>query len=533
MFDRAALANSCFGVHGRELVAFVLGIKRERLNVKLLIGLNSLVSFWAELRLIHRYMSDPKPTILWFRKDLRLADNTALAEAIALGVPIIPVFIWAPSEAGNWAPGGASRWWLHQALASLGETLECLGSPLILRQATSSLDALRDLIRETGAGQVFWNRRYEAPLREVDAEVKRALHADGIEVRSFNSSLLNEPYTASTGAGDPYKVYTPYWKKVKDREILPPAEVDFSKWGAASDSVDSESLEQLGLMPKINWYVGMAAHWQVSEAAALERLDRFLAGPVNAYQTDRDRPDTEGTSSLSPYLHWGQIGPRQIYHALAQRCDLTKPGPLTYLKEIYWREFAYNVLYHFPETPDRPLRTEYAGFPWEHDPEILKAWQTGNTGYPIVDAGMRQLWQTGWMHNRVRMIVSSLLVKHLLHDWQEGAKWFWDTLVDADLASNTLGWQWSGGCGADAAPYFRIFNPIIQGKKFDPNGDYVRQYVPELAKLSSEDIHTPWEVSEPKLRALGVRLGETYPEPVIEHQKGRERALAALAQFKG
>jgi deoxyribodipyrimidine photo-lyase len=287
------------------------------------------------------------------------------------------------------------------------------------------------------------------------------------------------------------------------------------------------------LLPKIPWDEGFYKQWDVSEKAAMARLEGFLDKRVQDYSEGRDRPDMDGTSCLSPYLHWGQIGPRQIAHKLTERYDLCAKGPHVYLKEIYWREFAYNVLYHFPRTPDTPLREEYAKFPWEHDDDTLKAWQKGRTGYPIVDAGMRQLWETGWMHNRVRMIVSSLLVKHLLHNWHEGAKWFWDTLVDADLASNTLGWQWSGGCGADAAPYFRVFNPIIQGKKFDPDGDYVRRYVPELKNLDTEFIHTPWEATKKVLTDAGITLGEHYPKPIIDHKEGRERALAALDQFKG
>lgn len=472
------------------------------------------------------------PTILWFRKDLRLADNSALEAAIAAGGPVIPVYIWAPEEAGTWAPGGASRWWLHQALASLSGELRVRSGELILREG-NSLDELRDIIEETGAKRVYWNRRYESPLRELDAEIKRSLREEGIEVESFNSSLLNEPHTASTGSDQPYKVYTPYWKKVKDRPLPDLAKPDLDQLRFPKSFPESVELDTLGLLPSIPWDEGFYKKWDVSEKAALQRLDAFVESPIQDYAEDRDRPDVEGTSCLSPYLHWGQIGPRQIAHKLKEATDLTNKGPQVYLKEVYWREFAYNVLYHFPHTPDKPLREEYASFPWEHDAATIKAWQRGRTGYPIVDAGMRQLWETGWMHNRVRMIVSSLLVKHLLHDWHEGAKWFWDTLVDADLASNTLGWQWSGGCGADAAPYFRVFNPIIQGKKFDPEGDYVKKYVPELKDLDAEFIHTPWEAPSHVLKRAGLSLGEDYPEPIIEHKKGRDRALAALDQFKG
>jgi deoxyribodipyrimidine photo-lyase len=471
------------------------------------------------------------PIILWLRKDLRLADNSALEAAIEAGGDVVPVFIWAPDELGNWVPGGASQWWLHQSLKSLGDAFKEKGGKLILRTG-ESLAELRDLIEKTGADRVYWNRRYESPMRELDADIKRQLRDDGVEVKSFNSSLLNEPHTAATGQGNPYKVYTPYWKKVKDRKLQPVAEPDFKKLTFPDSYPQTVALDSLGLLPENQWYRKLYAHWDVSEAAAAKRLQAFLSKPVDTYDSARDIPSEDGTSSLSPYLHWGQIGPRQIMHAVNEQCNLHKSGPQVYAKEIYWREFAYNVLYHFPETPDHPLRSEYEKFPWEHDAETLKAWQTGHTGYPIVDAGMRQLWQTGWMHNRVRMIVSSLLVKHLLHNWHEGAKWFWDTLVDADLASNTLGWQWSGGCGADAAPYFRVFNPIIQGQKFDPDGDYVRKYVPELAKMPTKYIHTPWEAPDGIQDHLGIKIGEDYPQPIIEHKAGRERALAALDKLK-
>lgn len=467
-------------------------------------------------------------TILWFRNDLRLADNSALASAIDAGGDVIPVFIWSPEEDAGWPPGGASRWWLHHALQSLRACLAAHGSDLILRQG-NSLEVLRELIEETGAARVVWNRRYEGGQRAVDVNVKRVLRENGVEVQSFNSCLLNEPHTVAAGGGQPYKVYTPYWKKVSVREVEAAVEPALSQFKGPVEWPKSDALEDLCLMPKIAWDSGLVELWDVSEAGAQSRLAKFVQGPIDNYHVDRDRPDFEGTSSLAPYLRWGLIGPRQIVAAVRAQCDETAEGPLVYLKEIYWREFAYNVLYHFPDTPNRPLRLEYASFPWETDPITLKRWQTGQTGYPIVDAGMRQLWQTGWMHNRVRMIVSSLLVKHLLQDWQHGARWFWDTLVDADLASNTLGWQWSGGCGADAAPYFRIFNPIIQGQKFDPDGAYVKRYVPELQKLPTKYIHEPWKASPELLEVTGA---DVYPSPIIDHQAGRARALAALAQFK-
>ena len=467
-------------------------------------------------------------TILWFRNDLRLSDNSALAAAFEKGDPIVPVFIWAPEEYGDWSPGAASRWWLHHALKSLQADLDKYGARLILRMG-KSMEVLRDLIEKTDAVRVFWNRRYEKSLREVDSQIKRQLRYDGIEVESFNSNLLNEPHTVASGSGQPYKVYTPYWKKVKDRKLEEPVKCDFRKLKTPDAWPQTEALEHFGLMPTNEWYRKLESQWDISEEGAHLRLNSFLKNAVDDYDTERDRPDHEGTSSLSPYLSWGLIGPRQIMAALHDRCNLKKNGPQVYSKEIYWREFAYNVLYHFPETPDKPLNSGYEDFPWKNDKQTLRKWQKGKTGYPIVDAGMRQLWQTGWMHNRVRMIVSSLLVKHLLQDWHSGARWFWDTLVDADLASNTLGWQWSAGCGADAAPYFRVFNPIIQGKKFDPKGDYVKQFVPELRNLSVKYIHEPWEAPESERKSAGA---DGYPAPVIEHKKGRERALAALDKFK-
>jgi deoxyribodipyrimidine photo-lyase len=291
-------------------------------------------------------------------------------------------------------------------------------------------------------------------------------------------------------------------------------------------------LEELNLIPSKQWPQKFNSYWEVSEKAAQKHLQVFLDHRAEDYDFARDIPKKEGTSSLSPYLRWGLIGPRQIIHALKSKYDMTSVGPQTYSKEIYWREFAYNVLYHYPNTPDAPLQEKYSDFPWESDAELLSSWQRGKTGYPIVDAGMRQMYQTGWMHNRVRMIVSSLLVKHLLQDWREGARWFWDTLVDADLASNTLGWQWSGGCGADAAPYFRIFNPITQGKKFDPDGEYVKQWVPELSNVPKKYIHEPWEASKDELESYGLDLGTDYPKPIIEHSLGRKRALEALATLK-
>ena len=407
-----------------------------------------------------------------------------------------------------------------------------MGGSLIIRKG-DTLEVLEDLIRETGAKHVFWNRRYESSLRELDTRCKRVLTNRGLDVRSFNSALINEPHEVSTKTGSPYKVYTPYFNTVVGRPAVSPIALNKSAIRFTPITPDSISINALELLPSSNWHREFERKWEVSEEAAQKCLRDFLDQPVDRYQQDRDRPDRKGTSALSPYLHFGQIGPRQIVQALKEQSDLSLEGPHVYLKEIYWREFAYHVLYHFPNTPDMPLQSKYANFPWKYDATLQEHWQQGKTGYPVIDAGMRQLWKTGWMHNRVRMIVASFLVKHLLQDWKQGAQWFWNTLVDADLASNTLGWQWSGGCGADAAPYFRVFNPIIQGKKFDPDGSYVKRFVPELAKLPVKYIHTPWEAPTATLKAAGITLDVDYPKPIVDHQEGRARALAAFAVFKG
>lgn len=493
----------------------------RQLPGNLLVFFNDNVSF---------IVSDQR-TILWLRQDLRLQDNAALQAAAAGSGPVLPVFIDDREASGDWAPGEASRWFLHCALAGLDQSLGKLGGRLVYRQG-DSLAELKALIDSSGAERVYWNRRYQGPQRERDAEIKKALREEGIEVKSFNSSLLNEPHTVSTGTGLPYKVYTPYWKKVKDRKVEAPVETNLSKVKFQKGNSFGDRLEDLKLLPKHPWHKKLESHWEVSEEAALQQLDAFLADPVEDYDSARDLPRLKGTSRLSPYLHWGLIGPRQVMQRLHEKDDLRAQGPQVFAKEIYWREFSYNVLYHFPHTPDAPLQEKFSDFPWEYDQSVLKRWQRGQTGYPIVDAGMRELYETGWMHNRVRMIVSSFLVKHLLQDWRDGARWFWDTLVDADLASNTLGWQWSGGCGADAAPYFRIFNPMTQGKKFDSEGDYVRRWVPELANIPAKYIHEPWEAPEAVLDWADCRLGEDYPEPIIDHKEGRQRALAAFDQVK-
>jgi deoxyribodipyrimidine photo-lyase len=475
----------------------------------------------------------PPASILWFRQDLRLADNPALTAALERGAPIIPVFVWAPEEDGRWAAGGASCWWLHQSLAQLDADLRTRDSRLILRVG-GSLATLRDLARECGAGAVFWNRRYEPAAIARDTEIKTALREDGLVVDTCNAALLHEPWTVRTQADKPFQVFTPFWKAClragtpADPLPAPDAIASPARWPR------SASLAALGLEPKIDWAAGMRTAWQPGEAGAAAQLERFLDDGLAGYDEARNRPDVPGSSRLSPHLHFGEIGPRQVLHAVEHRAALDgTPGLVrgaeSYLREIGWREFAHHLIFHFPHTAVAPLRAEFAHFPWADDPAGLKAWQRGRTGYPLVDAGMRELWATGWMHNRVRMVVASFLVKDLLLPWQAGADWFWDTLVDADLANNTLGWQWTAGCGADAAPYFRIFNPVSQGEKFDPDGTYVRRWVPQLARLPKQWVHKPWQAPAAVLADAGVEIGRTYPAPIVDHGAARHRALAALA----
>jgi deoxyribodipyrimidine photo-lyase len=475
-------------------------------------------------------------TIVWFRSDLRLTDHPALAEAVGRKGPVVPLFNWAPEEEDPWRPGAASRWWLRRSLASLDDALRTRGSRLIVRRGTA-LQTLRDLARETGARTVCWSRRYDPSSIARDAEIKKALIDDGIEAVSFNASLLVEPWKLATSAGGSFQVFTAFWKACAAAVPLHEPLPAHATLPAPATWPDSLPLSELGLDPEVPWDAGLRETWTPGEIGAQTRLDRFLAEALSGYPSDRDRPDRPGSSRLSPHLHFGEIGPRQIWFAVQQHAALAmtagpSAGAETYLREIGWREFAHHLLFHFPRTLEEPLRGQFARFPWIEDPAALRAWQRGRTGYPLVDAAMRELWATGWMHNRARMIAASFLVKDLLVSWRHGARWFWDTLVDADLANNTLGWQWTAGCGADAAPYFRIFNPITQGRKFDPEGAYVRRWVPELMRLPSEHIHSPWTAPQSVLSEAGVRLGFDYPAPIVDHARARTRALAALASLK-
>jgi len=476
-------------------------------------------------------------TLLWFRRDLRLADNPALDAAVASGGPVIPVYICDDADAGEWSPGGASRWWLQGSLSALSSEIEARGNRLILKAGPAEA-VINELLSETGATSVYWNRRYEPWATRRDEKIKTALKGKGMEARSFNAGLLKEPWAITTQKGEPYKVFTPFWKALRasgEPDQLKPAP---QRIPAPNDFSKSDDLNSWGLLPtKPDWASGLRDAWTPGEDAAQSRLHDFIDAAVFDYQDKRNLPGVSGTSRLSPHLHFGEIGPRQIWHtviasALAQTGSPMPRGAETYLSEIAWREFSYHLLFHFPELPLKPLRTEFSNFPWANDPDALSAWQRGATGYPIVDAGMRELWTTGWMHNRVRMIVASFLIKDLLIDWQTGEKWFWDTLVDADLASNAASWQWVAGCGADATPYFRVFNPTIQGTKFDPDGSYVRRWLPEVSRLPDRLIHAPWTAKPIELADAGIELGRDYPAPIVDHSIARNRALEKYKLLK-
>ena len=479
----------------------------------------------------------PRTSLHWFRDDLRLADNPALTAAVAAG-PVLCLYIL--DEGGSRRPlGGASLWWLSKSLKALETALAGRGGRLVVMRGDPET-ILPRLVAQCGIGLVTWNRRYDGESVALDSRLKADLSAAGATVESFNAALLNEPWQVTTRTGDPMKVFTPYWRAARQRgepDAPLPAPERIAPLKLPPE-VDSVSVAELALEPtKPDWAGGLREAWAPGEAAAAECLDDFLSSALEGYGELRDRPDREATSRLSPYLRFGEIGPRQIWHATRTAVESGEAAGSAadaekFLSEIGWREFSYHLLFHNPDLAKQNYNRRFDAFPWRKDAAALKAWQRGLTGYPIIDAGMRQLWTTGWMHNRVRMIVASFLIKHLLIDWRQGEDWFWDTLVDADPANNPASWQWVAGSGADASPYYRIFNPVTQGLKFDPKGVYVRRWVPEIGELDDATIHEPWKADAATLRRAGIDLGKTYPRPLIELDFGRRRALEALQDMR-
>ncbi len=496
--------------------------------------------------------SDPPPTILWLRRDLRLGDSPALVTAAKtarrLGGRLLPLYVWEPRERRAWAPGGAARWWLWHSLRSLDGDLRRLGSRLLLERGDPAGRVL-ELAAQISAGAVVWAGGLEPDETDDDAALVEALRARGIAATLVpQSNLLAAPLSVRTREGRPYTVFTPFWRArlaagAPEAPLPAPATLPAAPADPAGLSLDE--LEGGAVKP---WAAEFASVWRPGETGAQACLERFLDGPLAGYAAERDRPDLEGSSRLSPHLRWGELTARQVWHAVEGRLaeagleleaalgpanwdEEQAPGLRrsagAFLRQLGWREFGHHLLAAFPHTATRPLHERFARFPWRDDPVALEAWRRGRTGYPVVDAAVRQLWATGWMHNRARLLAGSFLVKDLLLPWQDGAAWFWETLVDADLANNTLGWQWVAGCGADAAPYFRVFNPVTQGRRYDPDGAYVRRWVPELAGLDPARVHAPWLAPAAALAAAGVALGKTYPEPLLDHGEARARALAA------
>jgi deoxyribodipyrimidine photo-lyase len=464
------------------------------------------------------------PVLVWLRDDLRLDDHPALNAAAASGEPVLAVVL------RDRPLGGAEAWWRERSLAALAPRLAAAGIPLVRRRGDPAA-VLPSLAAEAGVSAVFWNRRLDPDGCAADRAAERALAAAGIAARTLGDDPLFDPGDVCAGREGYYRVFTAFWKRCLSLPepavpvaFVPPAARFGGPLPASGDAAE----------PEPAWAARFGEGGSPGETAALDRLDAFL-GRLAGYPGGRDRPDREAVSRLSPHLRFGEVSARRVWHAVRVRAA-AEPGHAAgaeaFLREIGWREFARHLLHHAPSLPNEPLDRRFAAFPWREDPAAFAAWSRGRTGYPIVDAGMRQLWHTGWMHNRVRMIAGSFLVKDLLLPWQKGRAWFADTLTDADAASNAMNWQWIAGCGADAAPFFRVFNPVTQGERFDPDGAYVRAFVPELARLPARWIHRPWEAPPIELAAAGVRLGTAYPRPIVDHARAREAALAAFAMLK-
>jgi deoxyribodipyrimidine photo-lyase len=480
-------------------------------------------------------MTPPATAIVWFRRDLRLADNPALAAAREQAERVVALYVHSPDEEGDWRPGAASNWWLHHSLAQLDASLRAKGGALVIRRGPAA-PCLLALARETGAREVYWNRLYDPAIVARDTRLTAELRAAGLVCASFNAALFFEPWEIRTGQGGPYRVFTPFWKACRQQlDTLPAPRPAPDRIAAPEPPPVSVPLDDLQLQPRIAWDSGLGSSWAPGETGALQRLESFCVSTVGRYDEGRNRPDQPWSSRLSPFLHFGEVGPRQCL-AATRNALLDAPAAgnsaESFVRELGWREFSHHLLHHYPATTDAPLDPRFEEFPWEPNAAWLDAWQHGRTGYPIVDAGMRELWSTGWMHNRVRMIVASLLTKNLRQPWLAGARWFWDTLVDASLANNTLGWQWTAGCGADAAPYFRIFNPVLQAERYDPARAYIRRWVPELARVPDSHVHRPWLASDAMLAAAGVKLGVDYPQPIVDFQASRTAALAGYARIR-
>ena len=469
------------------------------------------------------------PSILWFRVDLRLSDNPAFQKAIELGKPIIPIYILDDDDANNRKLGVASKWWLHNSLQSIHSELEKIGSKILFFKGNAE-DVIKKIIDETDADTILWNRRYEPWAVKRDKSIKENLISQSKNVFSFNGSLLYEPWEIKSKIGNPLKVFTPFKRALLNKGDV--FEVSKSPNTIQSPSLwpSSLNIDDLDLVKNKSSTNKFANSWKPGSKTAKAKLISFKKNNIHNYNKDRDIPSVLGTSKLSPHLRFGEISPKEIFIAMN---DLEEnDGVLTYKSEIIWREFAHNLLWYFPDIHEKPIKNEFSKFTWDKSQSNFDLWTKGMTGYPIVDAGMRELWSTGWMHNRIRMVTASFLTKHLLLPWQMGEKWFWNTLLDADPASNTSGWQWVSGSGADAAPYFRIFNPIIQGQKFDPKGEYVKKFIPELKNLPSKFIHEPWKADSALLKKSDIKLGETYPLPIVDHKFARERALKKYEEIR-